>query len=88
MPLVLRRTQGWTYDANGNRLAETGTQASTFAVSSTSNRLASTSGFLNRSYAYDPAGNALSYEDVTLAYNNRGRFPLSTTKNVSTRNYV
>jgi YD repeat-containing protein len=26
------QTQGWSYDANGNRLAETGTQASTFSV--------------------------------------------------------
>jgi RHS repeat-associated protein len=80
-------TQGWSYDANGNRLSESGTQASTFTVSATSNRLNATAGFLNRSYSYDAAGNALAYEDVTLSYNNRNRLA-STTKGASTRSYV
>jgi RHS repeat-associated protein len=80
-------TQGWTYDANGNRLSESGSQASAFSVSSTSNRLNSTAGFLNRTYSYDAAGNALAYEDVTLSYNNRNRLA-STTKGASTRFYT
>jgi RHS repeat-associated protein len=81
------QTQGWTYDANGNRLTETGTQASTFVIDAASNRLSSTAGFLNRSYTYDAAGNALSYEDVSLAYNHRGRL-ISNTKGSSARSYV
>jgi RHS repeat-associated protein len=68
-------------------LSETGTQATAFTVSSTSNRLTSTSGFLNRSYAYDAVGNALSYEDVTLTYNNRNRLA-ATQKSATTRSYV
>jgi YD repeat-containing protein len=81
-------TQGWTYDANGNRLGESGTQATTFTVSGTSNRLSSASGFLNRTYAYDAAGNALTYEDVTLTYNNHRNRPASTQKGASRRAYV
>lgn len=75
-------TQGWSYDANGNRLAETGTTATTFTVSSTSNRLDSTSGYLNRTYAHDAAGNVLSYDTVSATYNNAGR--LATLTNGST----
>jgi YD repeat-containing protein len=37
---------GWTYDADGNRWSQTGTGASTFKPSSTSNRLTTTSGVL------------------------------------------
>jgi RHS repeat-associated protein len=81
------QTQGFTYDANGNRLSQTGTQASTFTVSATSNRLSSASGTLNRSYAYDAAGNALTYENVTLTYNHRNRLK-STKKGTTTRSYV
>ncbi len=67
------QTQGWTYDANGNRLSETGTRARASTISATSNRLETLTGFLNRSYSYDAAGNATSYEDIILTYNNRGR---------------
>lgn len=79
--------RGWTYDANGNRLSETGTQATTFTVSSTSNRLDSATGFLGRTYAYDASGNALSYSDVTLTYNNRNRLA-STQRPAGTRIYI
>jgi YD repeat-containing protein len=43
---------GYTYDANGNRLSQTGTSASTYTTSGTSNKLASTSGVLSRGYSY------------------------------------
>jgi RHS repeat-associated protein len=66
-------TDGWTYDANGNRLTQTGTTAITFSVSSTSNQLTGTSGGLSRSYTYDSAGNATSYGGTGFGYNNRGR---------------
>jgi RHS repeat-associated protein len=66
-------TQGWTYDANGNRLAQTGTTPSAYTNSTTSNRVSSISGSLARTYAYDNAGNTLSYAGATFTYNNRGR---------------
>jgi len=53
-------TRGWTYDANGNRLTETGSAASTYSVSSTNNRISSISGALARTYSYDAAGNTTS----------------------------
>lgn len=66
-------TRGWTYDANGNRLTETGSAASTYMIASTNNRISSITGALPRTYAYDTAGNVLSYATVTATYNNRGR---------------
>jgi RHS repeat-associated protein len=66
-------TDGWTYDANGNRLTQTGTTAITFTVASTSNQLTATSGGLVRTYSYDAAGNAQSNGAYSFAYNNRGR---------------
>jgi RHS repeat-associated protein len=66
-------TRGWSYDANGNRLTETGSAASTYTVTSTNNRISSISGALPRTYSYDTAGNVLTYATVTATYNNRGR---------------
>ena len=66
-------TQGWTYDANGNRLTQTGTTPSTYTNAGASNRVSSISGSLPRTYAYDSAGNTLSYAGATFTYNNRGR---------------
>jgi RHS repeat-associated protein len=73
---------GWTYDANGNRLTQTGTTGITFAVSSTSNQLTATSGGLVRSYGYDAAGNTQSNGAYSFAYNNRGR--MASTNGAST----
>jgi RHS repeat-associated protein len=69
---------GWTYDANGNRLTQTGTGATTFTVASGSNQLNSTTGSLSRSYSYDAAGNTSAYGSLGLTYNNRGRMELTT----------
>jgi YD repeat-containing protein len=66
-------TRGWTYDPNGNRLTETGTAASTYSISPSSNRIASITGALARTYAYDAAGNTTGYSTVTASYNNAGR---------------
>ena len=66
-------TRGWTYDANGNRLTETGSAASTYTVSSTNNRVSSITGALPRSYTYDNAGDVLTYSTITATYNMRGR---------------
>jgi len=66
-------TRGWTYDANGNRLTETGTSPSTYTISTTSNQIASISGALARTYGYDAAGNTTGYASVTASYNDAGR---------------
>jgi RHS repeat-associated protein len=66
-------TQGFTYDANGNRLTETGTTAATFNVATGSNRLSSTTGALTRTYSYDSAGHTLSYASLSLSYDDAGR---------------
>lgn len=66
-------TYGFTYDANGNRLTQTGTFPWTLTPSTTSNRLASTSGAGVRTYSYDAAGDVLTDSAHTFAYNNRGR---------------
>jgi RHS repeat-associated protein len=76
-------TQGWTYDANGNRSTQTGTTPSTYTNSTTSNRLNSISGSLARSYGYDNAGNTLSYGSATFTYNNRGRMATATNGGVT-----
>jgi RHS repeat-associated protein len=66
-------TQGWTYDANGNRLTQTGTVAGTYTPSTTSNRLNSITGSPARTYSYDNAGDTLTYSNITFTYNDRGR---------------
>lgn len=71
-------TLGYSYDANGNRLTETGSSASTFSVAANSNRLSSTSGALVRTYGYDDAGNTTSFTGVSFTYNSRGRMKSST----------
>jgi RHS repeat-associated protein len=66
-------TIGYTYDANGNRLSQTGTTASTYTVSGTSNRLTSTTGGLVRTYTYNNSGSALTSGVATYTYYNSGR---------------
>jgi RHS repeat-associated protein len=66
-------TQGWTYDADGNRLTETGSFPSTYSISSTNNEITGIAGTLNRTYAYDPAGNTLGDSTDTDTYNDAGR---------------
>jgi RHS repeat-associated protein len=80
-------TTNLTYDANGNRLTQSGSSAVTYTTSSTSNRLSSTSGALARSYAYDAAGNTQSYTGVTFLFNQRGRMSSATTA-AGTTNYI
>jgi RHS repeat-associated protein len=66
-------TIGWTYDANGNRLTQTGSSASTYTVSNNSNKINSISGALSRTYNYDLAGNTTAYTEANATYNNQGR---------------
>jgi RHS repeat-associated protein len=75
-------TRGWTYDASGNRLSETGASPSTYTISSTNNRISSISGSLARTYTYSTVGSALTYSNITATYNNHGR--LKTLKKATT----
>lgn len=77
-------TQGWTYDANGNRLTQTGTVAGTYTIATTSNRLNAITGSPARSYTYDNAGNVLTYGTVTNTFNNRGRMASAVSGGVTT----
>jgi RHS repeat-associated protein len=74
-------SEGWTYDADGNRLSETGTSPSTYSISSTSNEITGITGTLNRSYTYDAAGNMATDSADTDTYNDAGR--LKTVTNTS-----
>jgi RHS repeat-associated protein len=66
-------TDGWTYDADGNQLTQTGSTPNTFSVSSTSNELTAITGTLTRSYSYDAAGHTTGYGTLGFTYNDRGR---------------
>jgi len=77
-------TLGWAYDANGNRVAQTGTVAGTYTISPASNRLNATTGSPVRSYSHDGAGNTLSFGGTTFAYNNRGRLATATRGGLTT----
>lgn len=66
-------TQDWSYDANGNRLSQTGSAASSYTMAGTSNRLSGVSGALSRSFSYDAAGNATADGSATFGYDGAGR---------------
>jgi RHS repeat-associated protein len=66
-------TEGYTYDANSNRLTKTGTVPSAETIATSSNQLNSTTGSIARTYSYDAAGNTTSYASNTYTFNQRGR---------------
>jgi RHS repeat-associated protein len=67
-------SQGWTYDANGNRLSETGNfYPSTYSVSPTSNQMSTITGTLAGTASYDAAGHLITTGSNILGYNDRGR---------------
>jgi len=80
------RKYGWTYDANGNRLSQTGFSPSTYTISGSNNQIASISGTLARTYSYDAAGNTTAYSTITATYTDRGR--LSTVMQGNTERLV
>ncbi|HEV7606569.1 MAG TPA: RHS repeat-associated core domain-containing protein [Steroidobacteraceae bacterium] len=77
-------TIGYTYDADGNRLTQTGTSASTYTIPGTSNKLSSTTGALARTYTYDAVGNVLTTGVSTHTYNKRGRLRTSRLNSTTT----
>lgn len=80
------QTLGWTYDADGNRLTQTGI-AQTLTYPTTNNRVSGIAGTPTKTYAYDAAGNITGDGTRTFAYNNRGRMK-STTSGSTTINYT
>ena len=80
-------TRGYTYDANSNQLATTGTVAFADSIASTSNRLSSTTGGIVRTYGYDAAGNTTSYTGDSFTFNDRGRMSQAIVNGSST-NYI
>ncbi|HZT02378.1 MAG TPA: RHS repeat-associated core domain-containing protein [Steroidobacteraceae bacterium] len=80
-------SEGWTYDANGNRLSESGTYPSTYSISPTSNQITGITGALAGTFTYDAAGNATGYNTAsseTESYNARGRMSSFTFSNGAT----
>jgi RHS repeat-associated protein len=75
--------QSWTYDANGNRLTQGGSDPSTYTISSTSNRINSITGSLSRTYGYDAAGNKTSDGVATYSYDDAGRMVSASKSGVS-----
>jgi RHS repeat-associated protein len=71
-------TDGWTYDANGNALTQTGTTSISYSITSGSNQLSAATGGLTRSYSYDAAGNTVGYGSLAFSYNDRGRMSVTT----------
>ena len=72
--LAAGQTQGFTYDANSNRLTKTvnsSTTTSTFPT--TSHKLSSLSGGTTRNFTYDNAGNVTASAGITYVYDGRGR---------------
>jgi RHS repeat-associated protein len=78
------QTIGYTFDANGNRLTQTGTQTATYTISSTNNSITSIAGTPARTYAYDAAGNTTGYGALTYGYSDAGRMVSVTTGGVTT----
>jgi RHS repeat-associated protein len=73
--------QGFAFDADGNRLTQTGTTNTTFTYPATSNRLSTATGSLAKTYIYDAAGNITSDGTIVYTYYNSGR--MKTAKNGS-----
>jgi YD repeat-containing protein len=82
------KSRGYTYDANGNRLTQTGSTAYTETNSTTNNQVVSLAGGgIPRTYAYDAAGNTKRYGNNSYTYNARGRM-LTATVSGSTTTYI
>jgi RHS repeat-associated protein len=77
-------SQSWTFDANGNRLTQGGTVATTYTVSATKNQITKTTGTPARTYTYDADGNVLTYASDTFTYNNRGRMATAKVSSATT----
>lgn len=68
-------SRGYSYDANGNRLSQSGTQSASYSYSNpfTSHRIGNITGGTPRTYTYDAMGNVTSNGYTTYTYNGAGR---------------
>lgn len=86
--------QEYGYDAIGNRLSRKvgipATATTTYTYSTTSNRLASLTGFENRTYSYDGAGNPDAYGAPAFkhTYNNANRLVMVKNGTATVATYV
>jgi YD repeat-containing protein len=81
-----------TYDADGNRLTQSGfsngsSANATFSVAGSSNQLSSVTGALSRTYSYDAAGHTAAYSGVSFTYNAAGRL-LTAVNGSATSSYI
>ena len=77
-------TQGFTYDADGNRKTQTGTISGTYSVPTGSNRLNSITGTPARTYTFDQDADDITYAGNTLAFNDRDRLATFMVSSVTT----
>ena len=82
----------FTYDADGNRLTQSGSSNgspanATFSVAGSSNQLSSVTGALSRTYSYDAAGHTAAYGGVSFTYNAAGRL-LTAVNGSATSSYI
>jgi RHS repeat-associated protein len=73
---------GWTYDANGNRLTQSGSNAGSYTIAGSSNQISSSTGAVAGTFTYDAAGHTASIAGVPLSYNQRGRLTSLNVNNV------
>jgi RHS repeat-associated protein len=78
------QTIGYTHDASGNRLTQTGTVAATYSIDASSNRITSITGATARTYAYDGAGNTVADGTMSFSYSDAGRMTSATHAGVTT----
>ncbi len=69
---------GWGYDKVGNRLTQTGVDPSTYTYTTGTNRLASVTGALNKTFGYDAHGNTTTENSRTYTYNQNNRLVQAT----------
>jgi RHS repeat-associated protein len=68
----------FTFDADGNRLSQGGSYASSFTISPTSNRITATSGYVYGQLGYDVSGNVTGVQQGTATYSASGRMAIAT----------
>ena len=77
----------FSYDANDNRLTQSGTTSATYTLAAGSNLLGGVGGGLTRSYIYDARGNTLSSGAFSVGYDAAGRV-VSASSGLGSATYV
>jgi RHS repeat-associated protein len=74
----------YTYDANGNRLTQSGTANALYSVGAANNQLATVVGGLSRTCSYDASGNVTGNGVLALTYNAAGRIVTANNGTITT----